>query len=86
VKLPLSAVALSAGYGTAESISRTLTGITALPTKVRAEYSLQRDIAGPLAIAQQSPRDFLTAKRASVSVKGYGVPSYFVARGARTTP
>ncbi len=37
----------------------------------------------PLAIAQQGPRDFLTAKRASVSVKRYGVPSYSVARSAR---
>jgi len=34
----------------------------------------------PLAIAQQAPRDFLTAERASVSVKEYEVPSNFVAR------
>ncbi len=31
----------------------------------------------PLAIAQQTLRDFLTAKRSSVSVKGYEVPSHF---------
>src|SRR6202795_2482372 len=43
-------------------------------------------MSGPLAIAQHSPRDFLTPKRASASVKGYGVPSHFVARGARRTP
>ncbi len=40
----------------------------------------------PLAIAQHAARDFLTPERASVSVKEYGVPSYFVARGARTMP
>jgi hypothetical protein len=40
----------------------------------------------PLAIAQQPPRDFLTAERSSVSVKGYGVPSHFVARSVHRTP
>jgi len=40
---------------------------------------------GPLAIAQHGLRDFLTAERASVSVKGYGVPSHFVARDAQNT-
>jgi len=71
-KLPPSGVALSAAYGFAGFISRILIGITALPIRALAEFfasSASFDHAGPLAIAQQQLRDFLTAERASVSVE-----------------
>ena len=49
-------------------ISGILIGIAALPTRALAKFSASFDNAGPLAIAQQQLRDFLTAERASVSV------------------
>jgi hypothetical protein len=70
---PLSDDALSAVYGFAGLISPIPTGMRALQIRVRAELAAKaskRTRHGALAIAQQAARDFLTAKRASVSVKG----------------
>jgi hypothetical protein len=66
----LSSFASAAVNGIAGLIFLTPTGILAHRNRVRAD-SLPN---GPLAIAQQPPCEFLTAARASVSVKGCGVP------------
>jgi len=56
----LSSIASAAANGIAGLISLTRTGILAHPNRVRAESPLISPLNGPLAIAQQSPREFLT--------------------------
>ena len=70
----LSSFASAAVNGIAGLIFLTPTGIHAHRNRVRADSLPISPPNGPLAIAQQPPREFLTAARASVSVKGCGVP------------
>ena len=70
----LSSFASAAVNGIAGLIFLTRTGIHAHRNRVRADSLLISPPNDPLAIAQQPPREFLTAARASVSVKGCGVP------------
>ena len=55
-----SSIASAAANGIAGLISLTRTGILAHPNRVRAESLLISPLHDPLAIAQQSPREFLT--------------------------
>ena len=55
-----SSIASAAANGIAGHISLTRTGIFAHPNRVRAESLLISSLIGPLAIAQQWPREFLT--------------------------
>ncbi len=55
-----SSIASAAANGIAGLISLTRTGTLAHPNRVRAESLLISPLHGPLAIAQQSPREFLT--------------------------
>ena len=66
----LSSFASAAVNGIAGLIFLTPTGIHAHRNRVRADSLPISPPNGPLAIAQQPPREFLTAARASVSVKG----------------
>jgi hypothetical protein len=70
----LSSIVRAAANGIAGLIFLTPTGIHAHQNRVRADSLPISPPNGPLAIAQQPPREFLTAARASVSVKGCGVP------------
>jgi len=70
----LSSIVRAAANGIAGLTFLTRTGILARPNWARADSLLISPPNGPLAIAQQPPREFLTAARASVSVKGCGVP------------
>ena len=69
-----SSIASAAANGIVGLISLTRTGILAHPNRARADSLLISSPSGPLAIAQQSAREFLTEARASVSVKGCGGP------------
>src|SRR6266702_3778690 len=66
-----------AAYGFADRISLIRIGILAHRSRARVD---QRQLAprSPLSIAQQSPREFLTEARPSVSVKGYGAKTIHV--------
>jgi hypothetical protein len=70
----LSSIASAAVNGIAGLIFLTRIGILAHPNRVWADSHSSSPPAGPLAIAQQPPREFLTETRASASVKGCGVP------------
>src|SRR5260370_7068143 len=67
-----SSIASAAANGIAELIFLTRTGILVHPNRARADSLPILPPNGPLAIAQQPPREFLTESRASVSVKGCG--------------
>src|SRR5258708_14642962 len=69
----LSSIASAAANGIAGLIFLTRTGILAHRNRVWADSLLISPPNGPLAIGQQSPREFLTEARTSVSVKGCGV-------------
>ena len=69
-----SSIASAAANGIAGLISLIPIGILAHPNRVRADSLLISPPNGPLAIAQQSPREFLTRARTFVSVEGCGVP------------
>jgi len=74
----LSNTASAAANGIAGLIFLTPTGILAHPNRVWADSLLTSPPNGPLAIAQQSRREFLTGARASASVKGCGAPPHSV--------
>ena len=71
-----------AAYGFADRISLIRIGILAHRSRARVD---QRQLAprSPLSIAQQSPREFLTEARPSVSVKGYGASTLLRLRAMR---
>ncbi len=70
----LSSFASAAVNGIAGLIFLTPTGILAHRNRARADSLPISPPNGPLAIAQQPSCEILTAARASVSVKGCGVP------------
>ena len=61
------------------SFDETLSSVRLRAQLLRFQISPSADYV-PLAIAQHSPRDFLTPDRASVSVKECGAPSHFATR------
>ncbi|PYU68402.1 MAG: hypothetical protein DMG49_16075 [Acidobacteria bacterium] len=65
-----SSIASAAANGIAGLIFLIRTGILAHPNRVRADSLLISPPNGPLAIAQQSAREFLTGAHTFVSVKG----------------
>jgi hypothetical protein len=70
--IALSNIASNAVNGIAGPIFLTRIGILALQSRVWADFRPSLPPTWPLAIAQQSMREFLTEAAASVSVKGYG--------------
>jgi hypothetical protein len=79
----LSSFASAAVNGIAGLIFLTPTGIHAHRNRVRADSLLISPPNGPLAIAQQSPREFLTGARTSFSVEGCGSASQLRLRAKR---